>query len=307
MELLNNKTGHNVYNEIKMLLYNVPDDLSEIELIRWLYIKIGMLFNYDYRILADPTIGERKVDFDSEYISNYQTCYQICEIMNKVFNHFGIKSKTIERKTPNKIYDYEHAANIVELSTGEKYLLDLTVDLYLIQSGCQTHEFGTCNEEDSDTISNSRLEAIDERLNLITYGEYTDKKIRDKKSVINGFDYSNMTYDEELIYKIEGIKELIPLFIGYNEARLYINKLLNDFNIPFHKYNLMYKNDDISKMIECILIYGDDNIWYLYAGNTGLIKTDAKKLSKMLEHGWYSKNDRFNELLEEELSINIKK
>ena len=307
MEILNNKTGHNVYDQIKMIMFNVPDDLSEIELVRWIYIKIGMLFNYDYRILNNPSIGNNKVDFDNEYISNYQTCYQICEIMNKVFEYFNIKSKTIQRKTPNKIYDYEHTANEIELSTGEKYLLDLTVDLYLIQSGCQTHEFGTSSEDDCDIISNSKLESIDERLNLIKYGEYTDKKIRDKKSVINGKDYSNITYDEELICKMESIKELIPLFTGYNEARLFINKLLNDFNIPFHKYNLVYKNDDMNKLIECILVYGDSNIWYLYAGNSGFIKTNARKLSKMLEHGWYSKNDRFNEILDEELSINTKK
>ena len=71
-------------------------------------------------------------------------------------------------------------------------------------------------------------------------------------------------------------------------------KYKTDINLSeriIHPYTLVFKN----------------NIWYLYAGNSGFIKTDARKLSKMLEHGWYSKNDRFNEILDEELSINTKK
>ncbi len=304
MEILNSKNeqGHNIDGEIKLLLYNIPDDLNEIEKLRWLYIRIGELFNYDYRIASDIEIGNKKVNFDYGYICNYQTCSQICEIMNNVYSKIGIQSRTVKRKTQNRLYELEHVANEVTLSTGERYILDLTVDLYLIQSGCQTHEFGSYGEDDYDTISESKLEAIDEKLHLIKYGEYTDKKIRDKKSVINGIDYSSMTYDEELIFKIEKIKELIPNFTGYNEGRLFVDKLLNDFGIQFHKFNLIYKNDDKNKLIGCFQIYGDENIWYLYAGNSGLIKTDARKLNNMLINTWYCKNERLEEIIQDELN-----
>ena len=301
MEILNNMNGHNIDDEIKLLIHNIPDDLSEIEKVRWIYIKLGLLFNYDYRIAGDISIRNKIVDYDSGYISNYQTCTKISEILNKVYSEVGIESKTVTRENEVVIYDYKHTANEVTLSTGEKYLLDLTIDLYLIQSGCQTHEFAKYDKDDYDVISDSKLQAIDERLGLIK-GEYTDKKIWDKKSVINGIDYSEMTYDQELIYKIEKIKELIPLFSGYNESRLFLNKLLNDFNIPFHRFNLIYKKGDINKLIECIQVYGDENIWYLYAGNSGLIRSNALKLKNMIEHGWYSKNERFIEELDEEIN-----
>ena len=301
MEILNNMNGHNIDDEIKLLIHNIPDDLSEIEIVRWIYIKLGMLFNYDYRIAGDINIRNKVIDYDSGYISNYQTCTKISEILNKVFSEIGINSKTVMRENEVVIYDYKHTANEVTLSTGEKYLLDLTIDLYLIQSGCQTREFASFDKGDYESISNSKLQAIDEKLGLIK-DEYTDKKILDKKSVINGIDYSMMTNDEELIYKIEKIKGLIPLFSGYNESRLFLNKLLNDFNIPFHRFNLIYKKDNTNKLIECIQIFGDENIWYLYAGNSGLIRSDALKLKKMLEHGWYSKNERFIEELDEEIN-----
>ena len=304
MEILNNKNtlGHNIDSEIKLLMYNVPENLSEIEKIRWLYIRIGGLFNYDYRIAGDTEIGKKVVSLESGYICNYQTCSQITEIMNKVYQSIGVKSRTIIRKMQDRVY---HVANEVTLSTGEVYILDLTTDLYLIQSGCQTKQFASYAEEEYDTISESTLEAMDEKMHLIKYGEYTDKKIRDKKSVINGLDYSKMTYDEELVYKIEKIKELIPNFTGYNEGRLFVDKLLNDFNIQFHKFNLIYKQDDKNKLIGCFQIYGDENIWYLYAGNSGFIKTDANKLDKMLNNGWFCKNEMLDAIIYDELNNRI--
>lgn len=256
MQILNSSSNpiNNVDDEIKMIIYNVPEDLTEIEKVRWMYIKLGQLFSYDYRVAGDVEIGKKEIDFESGYISNYQTCRQICDIVNKVFSLIGIRSKTVIRKQ-DYLYELKHVANEVELESGEKYILDLTLDLHLIQSGCQTRNFGFSSEYECDIISESKLESIDEYLNLIKYGEYTDKKIRDKKSVINGKDYSSFNYDDELVFKIERIKELIPSFNGYNEGRLFVDKLLNDFNIPYKKFNLIYKHDDRNKLIGCFQIY----------------------------------------------------
>ena len=300
---MNIQIGHNIKNEIDLIIHNIPDDLTEEEKLRWIYIKMGNLFSYDYRVANNIEIGSTKVDFDSDFISNYQICSQICEIMNKVFEMVGIKSKTFPLKSAKNLYDIDHTANEIELNTGEKYIIDLTLDLYLIQSGCMTKYFGQMTVDGYDTFSTSKLESIDEKLHLIKYGEYMDKRILDKKSVINGKKYDGLTDDEKLIRKMEQINEIMPTFQGYNESRLFGDKLLNDFGFIFNRYNLTHKKSD--KFIGCFQLLGDNNIWYLYIHNIGFIKTNARKLKSMVENGWTCKKESFYSVVDEELSMHL--
>ena len=297
-----NTFGHNIIGELNLLLNNIPNDLTELEKLRWIYIKLGNLFSYDYRVSSNEEFGNVKVDFESGFVSNYQTCTQICSIVDMILNKLNIKSRTIEIKNKNNHFNIEHTVNEVELSTGEKYLIDLTLDLYLIQSGCMTRHFGEYGKDEYDTLSNSKLSAIDEYLHLVKYDEYMDKKILDKKSVINGKDYSGFTDDEILEKKIEQINEIIPTFVGYNESRLFADKLLNDFGIICNKYNLTYNNGDKSKFIGCFQVLGDKNIWYIYVSNNGFIKTDVNKLKYMLEHGWSCKKETLLEAIYDEIN-----
>ena len=59
MEYVNHGTDINIASDIRLLLTNIPEGLSEIELIRWIYIKMGNLFSYDYRVAGDIHIGKR--------------------------------------------------------------------------------------------------------------------------------------------------------------------------------------------------------------------------------------------------------
>lgn len=303
MEILDGKKGHNVASEINLIINSIPDELSAIEKVRWIYIKLGNIFSYDYRVASDINFGKHDVSINDEYISNYQTCAQISKIINEVYSKCGISSKTIVIPNNSRInYEIEHTGNLVELNTGEKYVLDLTLDLYLIQSGCLTQHFGKLSINDEDIISDSKLMAIDEETSLLKNNEYMDKKIRDLKSVINAIDYSSMSYDEELQYKVSRIGKLIPNFSGYNEGRLFVEKLLNDFNIDHHKYNFMYVHGEENKMTGCFQVYGDNNLWYVYDGNSGFIPVDAKKLKNMLDNGWSCKSPVILDNLEESLN-----
>lgn len=301
MEQKDDSFGFNIYSEINLILSNIPNELNEEELLRWIYIKFGNLFSYDYRISSDIKIGNVKIDFSSEYISNYQTCTQICEIMNKVYNSLGFKSKTITRNNGNVTYSLPHTANMLTLSTGERYILDLTVDLHLIQSGSMTKHFAMSSECECDVMSESKIMAIDESLGLVKYGEYMDKIIQDKKEEIDNYDYSLLSEDEILMYKINQINKLIPKFEGYNEGRLYVDKLFGEFGLNYNRFNLYYKSEFKNKFIGCFCVYGENNIWYLYAGDLGLIKTEATKLKNMINNGWSCKKSNFLDIINEEL------
>ena len=90
--------GENIINELNLLLFNIPQDISLLEKIRWLYIKVGQIFCYDYRIAENINYAINEIDFSKDYINRYQTCTQISCIFNLMLNNLkGCNSKIIQR------------------------------------------------------------------------------------------------------------------------------------------------------------------------------------------------------------------
>lgn len=301
--------GENIINELNLILFNVPQDINLLEKIRWLYIKTGEIFSYDYRVSDNIDYATNKLDFSENYINRYQTCTQISYIFNLMLNYIdGCDSKVIERKAEIRgLRGVEHVANEVTLITGEKLILDLTLDLYLIQSGCQTKQFGyTTNIENTcDIISLKECEEIDKRLGLIKNGEYTDKKIKQVKEILDSLDYSDMNEEQKIEYKINKIIPIIPKFYGYHESKQFVNKLFIEIlKEPYKEFNLKHIRDNDMEMVTCFKISSETtSLWYLHDSKLGLIKTSPSNLKNMLNCGWYTKS----ETLLNELSLENKK
>lgn len=301
--------GENIINELNLLLFNIPDDVTLLEKVRWLYIKVGEIFSYDYRISDNIKYAISEIDFSKDYINRYQTCTQISYIFNLMLNNIeGCKSKIIERKLDIRgINGIEHVANEVILATGEKLILDLTLDLYLIQSGCQTKQFGytTDAENNYDIISLKECEEMDKKLGLIKNNQYTDIKIHQLKEEIDSFNYSSMDEEQIIEYKMKKIAQIIPKMRGYHEGKQFVNKLFNSIlKIPYKEYNLKHNKDNNLELLTCFEIINDSTaLWYLYDSKLGLIKTNKVNLTQMLDCGWYTKS----ESILKELSINSKK
>lgn len=270
---------------------------------------MGELFSYDYRISNNEAVATKPIDFTLDYISRYQTCIQISYLLNLLLNNIdGVKSRVIQRRAPRRgTYNIEHEAVEVEIDGKEKYVLDLTLDLYLIQSGCQTKEFGYFSGlmGEYDIVSSVDAQKMDEKLGLIKNGEYTDKRIRDVKSRVNMIDFSQVTESEELDYRLTQIKQLIPNFQGYHEAKQFINKLfLELLNRPYKEYNLTYKENENVELVTCFEIpTNDSSLWYLYNSKLGLTKTTSKSINDMLACGWTTKSKTLREELEKSQTI----
>ena len=304
-----NFDGENILSSLNLLLFVIPQDVPTIDKVRWLYIKMGELFSYDYRIANNESVATKQIDFMTDYVSRYQTCIQISYLLNLILNNIdGVKSKIIQRKTTNRgTHNIEHEAVEVQIDEKEKYILDLTLDLYLIQSGCQTREFGYTTDPmgECDILPLMDVEEIDKRLGLIKNGEYTDKKIRDTKSRVNMMDFSQMTRDEEIDYRLTQIKQLIPNFPGYHEAKQFINKLFYEILCaPYKEYNLTYKENENVELVTCFEIISDNNsIWYLYNSKVGLTKTSPQNIKNMMACGWTTRSKTLTEELEKSCEI----
>lgn len=299
----------NVINDLVLLLFNLPENVTLLEKVRWLYVKTGEIFSYDYRISDDIVYATSEIHLSDKYVNRYQTCTQISYLFNTMINNIeGCKSKIIERKADIKgTNGVEHVANEVTLDTGEKLILDLTLDLYLIQSGCQTKQFGYTTDVNNtcDIISLRECEEMDKKLGLIKNGEYTDKKIQRVKESMNSTDYSNMSEEEQIEYKINKIIPIIPKFNGYHESKQFINKLFIDVvREKYKEFNFKHKRDDEMEMLTCFKILKNNvSLWYLYDSKLGLIKTNEETLKFMLNGGWTTKS----ETLLDELDLGIKK
>lgn len=295
--------GENIIDELNLLLFNLPQNISLLEKIRWLYIKTGEVFCYDYRISDNVKYATSEIDFSKNYINRYQTCTQISYLFNLMLNNIeGCQSRVIERKTDLKgLSGLEHVANEVTLKTGEKLILDLTLDLYLIQSGCQTKQFGYTTDigNTCDVISLKVCEEIDRKLGLIKNGEYTDGRINKIKQDIISTNYSNMSDEEQIESKINKIIPILPKFNGYHESKQFINKLFIDvLQENYKEFNLRHKSDNEMELLTCFkIIKGNFSVWYLYDSKLGLIKTSEDNLKYMLGCGWTTKSETLlNEL-----------
>lgn len=289
----------NVMGEINLLLYNIPSNLNPIEKVRWLYIKLGEIFCYDYDYL-DRQEGYSGINFEKDYVNRYESCIEISQILNIIFNNIDsrIKSSIIERKNSKirGIGERNHICNLVTINDTEKYVMDLTLDLYNIQSGCKTREFGfsTING-DEDIISLKECEIIDKKLGLIKNNSYNDDKIDELSFDEMSKQYSS--FDEMINSEISIINSLLISFKGYQEGKNYINKLLSRILRANRKeFNLKYNN---SKMITCYMFISDsEEIWYIYDNNLGLVKTSPSIISNMLESGWKTKSNSLGDILE---------
>lgn len=300
MEKVNVKND-NIVSDINLILFNIPENVSTLEKVRWIYIKLGELFSYDYTVVSKPKEALKELTFEDNYISPYQTCIQISQIMNIILNSLGpeCKSKIVDTQDSVRgINNSTHKANSVEFSNGEKYLLDLTLDLYLIQSGCQTKHFGfTTPNGEYDILPLLECERIDKSFDIIKYGEYTDKKINDMKSRLNSIDYSSMTEDEILNYKLSMLNTLVPKFRGSHEGKMYLNKLFIEvLKSRFKEYHLTLQRESIDELAT-IYKFIDTDSWYLYTPNLGLFRTSKENIKSMLNSGWISKsNSLFDDL-----------
>lgn len=293
----------NIVGDLNLLLLNIPDDISLLEKVRWLYIKTGQLFSYDYRIANDINVSKKDIDFFNNYVSRYQTCIQISYIFNLMLNFIdpSLKANIINRSLGPNIGN-GHCANEIIMPTGEKYILDLTLDLYLIQSGCQTKQFGftTNSLGEYDIISLNECFEMDQKLGLVKDMEYVDDKILRVKKSLDKKDYSDMKPEEVIDNKLNVISNFVHSFKGYYEGRQYVNKLFMDLlKMKYKEFNLIYNNDDSEQLITCFHIeYKGAERWIIYNNKLGLIKTTKDKVENMLNNGWSTHSSKINELFE---------
>jgi hypothetical protein len=300
--------NNNIVSDIDLILNNIPTNITDLEKVRWLYIKLGLLFSYDYRIMENIKYAYREVDFNN--IGRYETCIQISQILDVVLRivNGNIKTSVVNRVINTRGYQANnHVANAISFTdevTGIHYdlLLDLTLDLFRIQSDLQTKQFAFTTDDHSnyDIISLNECEEMDTHLKLMSKDSYNDQKILEIKSKLDAMDIS---LEDKIFYMwlLLGKK-----FNGSHEAKLYLTELFNLVfpMVNFKEYNLSYKNIHNLELNTLFIIEtGSEPLYILLDNHMGLIKSNPQNIKMMLDSGWKTNSKSLDKIITPSINL----
>lgn len=298
--------GQNIIPSINFIMSSLPDDITDLEKVRYIYINLGKLFSYDYRIIVDESVASIPIDYTHNEIGRYKTCYQISEVLMILINGLipSCQAKLIERTIQGRHFAKEHVATEVTFSDGLKIILDLTLDLANIQGGLKTKEFGftTNSTGDYDIISLAECAQMDKKLGFIV-DKYTDDYINEFVEQISQIDFSNYSPAEVIDFKIKKIKEVFSKdFKGTHEAIRYIytlfSKILsNDEFGKLKQFNLSYSNSDDFNLM-AIYSFDELGLYYSYSNELGFNKVNAQIIANLLKSGWRTNSNSIQSIFD---------
>ena len=149
-------------NIINKILNEIPDNLTDIEKARYMYIALGKYFSYDEQFVISNSDKEKKQIFDrnvEELVGDKAVCTSISRVYEKILNEIGINATTIIRDGLN----IGHAYTEVEIN-NETYKTDLIHDLMNIKTGFKTHSFMGRAEDKYSYLEEDDLKKIDDKI-----------------------------------------------------------------------------------------------------------------------------------------------
>lgn len=310
---------------IKDIIKNIPEGLSEIEKVRYIYIEVAKILSYkrDFLYLLDDRpmedIYTENITIDSIENSDYQNkisavCNQYAGILTETLN--SLYRPYINARTVG--YDkrkFSYVAVIVTVC-GNSYYLDINPDLYRVQKGMKTVGFATCNEiiEDAKckTISEEELKRVDEKIGYCKYGMYMNDAIEMLKSemldeenweeYIKEYDLNTET-KEHIIFKCkidfifqylknnlqeESKLNIVEISRYYQEIfrRLLTNEEKNTNTIKLNDIYLKNKENNLEESLLYRIEMKHNILYYLYRDEErGFVKTSLSELIEMYKNG----------------------
>ena len=128
-------------DENSKFFINDKEALEELRKARWLYRKLGEFLNYNIVAASSAEIRRKVYKEKVDYLhleKNRYVCKQISEIYAKALNSIGINAVTVEL---SQGYEENHVGTMFEISSGQFFYTDLTLDLKNIKTGMKTMEF----------------------------------------------------------------------------------------------------------------------------------------------------------------------
>lgn len=207
-------------------------NISEEELIRYVYLDLGKIFSFDLSFSFGNTKTKKRIyanskkeeDLDKAMESNIIICKSVSYIVEYILKNLGINIRTVV--APNDERKCPHMYNIVTPKEGEEYIIDLQADMENIQSHSFTKNYGLSTKSNkTPVISRFDIEQMDRKLGFIDDEHYySDDYLYLLKSDIGYF----TDFAEKVEFVLGNIDIHENKKIEYAERKWHHEKLLKE-------------------------------------------------------------------------------
>lgn len=231
--------------EIKEYL-NLHPEISETEMIRYVYLDLGNKFSFDEKFTPfgnskfKQTLyryhSSKIVDLEECMETNLIICKSVSHILKYVLTKLGVN--IIIKVDQEDLRKCPHVYNRIKEKSGKEYDVDLQEDIYNIQSHSFTKNFGIHSIYDMALIiSRFEQEQMDRKNGYLKNGEkYADDYLYLLHSVADLLD----DFDEKAKFVIENIDAVSTQKMGYTDRLWHHKSVLESF---FDTTEFDYDND----------------------------------------------------------------
>lgn len=310
-------------NKLNSIIDNIPPNLSELELIRYIYLSLGKIlvtdtnYGYQFDYYKRHRIFENAKE-NSIPKTNEVICNSASELLVYLLKKFNIDAKTYYNT------GIDHGETIVHTSDNKFLSLNLYGDLSKIQTNRKTaffapenstqngfsYKFAKANNISFSFISDDEIKKIDDKLGYTFNGLYTNDFMDMLKNEFSNnihhilppnIDFKNEYEKNEFLLKyivdflIEHCnilnEEQLP--VGCEEMSHYYWTLFSsvlppDFKKRINLYNCFFdkkiSNNEIVTILS--LSYKNSYVYYIYNNTIGkFIEVPEQKISKLIKNG----------------------
>lgn len=282
------------------ILDTMPDQLSEMEQVRYLYIELGKLASFDERYWKGNSRTRQKIykgsfrkKIEDLKLDRRVVCTSLAIMLKELLGEIGVRAELCK-----PMEDDPHMNLIVRID-NIRYILDLQRDLEYIQTNRRTRFFGIW-EDEVDFISYGRItdeeiEAMDRKLGYLQEGiNYTEDYIHLLKKAVSG---QFLPLEEKIAFVLEHANDYKDLSkLGVVEKSKFYNWCLNECLEPDERKKVSEtffeikqgsgEEEEEKKLVSCISIRGRDNRYtrFLFSdeGNRYL-ETNEIEFEQLLE------------------------
>lgn len=170
------ESSTDLYSECDEIIDGIPNDLTNDEKMRYLYIKMGKKLskNPDFFYESDP-LKQKQIYDNYQNIENREViCRSVVYLYSKLADKLNLKCR------PIKMDETNHWALVYE-NEDKKYLINPMQDFYRVQLGfstknfCHAKEYHGYSKESFDSMSDDYLRDLDKAIGYLNSECYTEE------------------------------------------------------------------------------------------------------------------------------------
>ena len=293
-------------------------DLTEPELIMYVYLDLGLRFKFDQDYFFKGTKERKKIYERSRYIDKLNGCFDdnkiICRsaayIMQYVLTELGVKIRTIVDE--EDVRQYKHVYNIITPADGsEEYKIDLQEDMIYMHYHAFTKEFGLSTDgKDRPVISREEQKRMHLKFGYITErSPYVDEYIYLFKEYIGLMD----SFYDKIDFVLKNIDPIDYPSTNYWERRWKHDRFLKELfsKDDLRKLNVVEffnrKEDGIKEYINGFFVDGPKGVVvYIYSKDDNAYRSyTIQEVAQMVKYEGLEHNQKIKGLNRELLRLKM--